>query len=86
MANVGVHGEGVNFPIERDWINNITITTGLVNATTAPELLEKITCRRDRPGEVHHPPLHLRPDDQAYDTFARAADAPALKVIITNEG
>ncbi|MEO7131598.1 MAG: alcohol dehydrogenase catalytic domain-containing protein, partial [Dermatophilaceae bacterium] len=41
VANVGVHGESVSFPIERDWINNITITTGLVNATTAPELLEE---------------------------------------------
>jgi methyltransferase (TIGR00027 family) len=29
VANVGVHGAPVSFPIERDWINNITITNEL---------------------------------------------------------
>src|SRR5690606_25029010 len=42
VANAGVHGVPVSFPIEREWINNITITTGLVNATTTEALLEDI--------------------------------------------
>ena len=86
VANIGVHGEGVNFPIERDWINNITITTGLVNATTAPQLLEKITAGEIDPGKFITHRFTFDQMMQAYDTFARAADEHALKVIITNEG
>ncbi len=83
VANVGVHGEGVAFPLDRDWINNITITTGLVNATTAPELLEKI-----RRGDIDPAKFvtHRFTFDQmleAYETFAHAADEHALKVIIS---
>src|SRR6478752_3810892 len=82
---LGVDGEPVSFPIERDWINNITITTGLVNATTAPELLEKITSGAIDPAKfVTH---HFTFDEmiQAYDTFSRAADEHAIKVVMTNE-
>lgn len=85
VANAGVHGEPVSFPIERDWINNITITTGLVNATTAPELLEKIKSGDIKPEKfvTHH--FTFDQIEEAYDTFSRAADEHALKVIITAE-
>jgi alcohol dehydrogenase len=85
VANVGVHGAPVSFPIERDWINNITITTGLVNATTAPDLLEKITKGEIDPGKFV---THRFTFDQmldAYDTFANAAEQHALKVVMTKE-
>lgn len=86
VANVGVHGESVSFPIERDWINNITITTGLVNATTAPELLDKITGGDIEPEKFV---THRFTYDQflaAYDTFADAANQQALKVIVASNG
>jgi alcohol dehydrogenase len=84
VANVGVHGEPVLLPLGRDWINNITITTGLVNATTAPELLDKITSGAIKPEKfvTHH--FTFEQFDEAYATFANAADEHALKVIITN--
>jgi alcohol dehydrogenase len=85
VANVGVHGEPVSFPIERDWINNITITTGLVNATTAPELLEKITSGVIDPAKFVTHRFTFDEMIQAYDTFSRAADEHAIKVVITNE-
>ncbi|TWP35599.1 zinc-dependent alcohol dehydrogenase family protein [Leekyejoonella antrihumi] len=83
VANVGVHGEPVQFPLERDWINNLTITTGLVNATTAPQLLEQITSGEIAPEKfvTHH--FTFDQFDEAYDTFSRAADESALKVIIS---
>ena len=86
VANAGVHGAPVSFPIDRDWINNITITTGLVNATTAPELLEDITSGKIQPEKfvTHH--FTFDQWEEAYDTFTRAADEHALKVIVTNEG
>jgi len=84
VANVGVHGAPVSFPIERDWINNITITTGLVNATTAPDLLEQIKRGEIDPGKFVTHRFTFDQMMEAYDTFANAADQKALKVIITN--
>ncbi|GAB93558.1 zinc-binding dehydrogenase [Gordonia rhizosphera] len=83
VANVGVHGESVEFPIERDWINNLTITTGLVNATTAPELLEGIRRGEIAPEKFITHRFGFDEFDKAYDTFANAADEHALKVIIS---
>lgn len=86
VANVGVHGKPVTFPIDRDWINNITITTGLVNATTAPDLLQKITAGEIDPAKfVTHRFTFERILD-AYETFANAAAEKALKVVISAEG
>ncbi len=86
VANVGVHGEPVTFPIERDWINNITITTGLVNATTAPELLEKITSGAIDPARFVTHRFTFDQMLEAYDTFGRAAEEHAIKVVITAAG
>ncbi|MFW0792305.1 alcohol dehydrogenase catalytic domain-containing protein [Gordonia sp. CPCC 205515] len=84
VANVGVHGESVEFPIERDWINNLTITTGLVNATTAPELLEQASAGTIAPEKFVTHRFTFDQFDQAYETFGNAADEHALKVIISN--
>ena len=84
VANVGVHGAPVTFPIDRDWINNITITTGLVNATTAPELLDQIKSGVLKPEKFVTHRFTFDEFDEAYRTFADAADEHALKVIITN--
>ncbi|WP_369045294.1 zinc-dependent alcohol dehydrogenase family protein [Sinomonas sp. P10A9] len=85
VANVGVHGKPVEFPIDRDWINNITITTGLVNATTAPELLDKISSGAIDPAKFVTHRFTFGQIAAAYDTFANAATEKALKVIITAE-
>lgn len=85
VANAGVHGVPVSFPIERDWINNITITTGLVNATTAEDLLEDIKAGKIAPEKFVTHRFTFDQWDEAYDTFSRAADTKALKVIVTNE-
>lgn len=82
LANVGVHGKPVEFPIDRDWINNITITTGLVNATTAPELLEKITTGEIDPSKFVTHRFTFDQVIEAYETFANAASEHALKVVI----
>ena len=83
VANVGVHGESVTFPIERDWINNITVTTGLVNATTAPQLLDQIAEGRIQPEKFVTHRFRLDEIIDAYDTFSRAAEQNAMKVIMT---
>ena len=84
VANVGVHGAPVSLAIEREWINNITITTGLVNATTAPELLAEISAGTIAPEKFVTHRFTFEQWTEAYDTFSRAADEQALKVIVTN--
>jgi alcohol dehydrogenase len=83
VANAGVHGASVTFPIERDWINNITITTGLVNAVTAHDLLMQIQDGQIAPEKLVTHRFELAEIMQAYDVFANAVQHDALKVILS---
>lgn len=83
VANVGVHGKAVSFPLETAWIQNLTITTGLVNTDTSRMLIKLLAQGRlDVAGFISH---RFSLDDivDAYDTFGRAAETKALKVILT---
>ncbi|QOG42325.1 zinc-dependent alcohol dehydrogenase family protein [Neisseria gonorrhoeae] len=42
IAVVGVHGQSVDFKLEKLWIKNLAITTGLVNANTTEILMKAI--------------------------------------------
>ncbi|MDR0592342.1 MAG: zinc-dependent alcohol dehydrogenase family protein [Bifidobacteriaceae bacterium] len=82
IANIGVHGAPVTMPIQRLWIENITMTMGLVDAVTAPMLIELIEAGKldVRPLATHR----FKLDDmmQAYDVFGQASRNVALKVIL----
>lgn len=82
IANVGVHGIKVDLHLERLWSHNITITTRLVDTVTTPQLLKAVNARRLEPASLvsHRFPLDQMED--AYDTFGRAAESRAIKVII----
>ena len=82
VANVGVHGQSVNFEIERLWIKNITITTGLVNANTTGMLLKSCECSKLPMDKLatHH--FKFDEIEKAYDVFKHAAETKAMKVII----
>lgn len=82
IANIGVHGTKVDLHLERLWAHNIAITTRLVDTVTTPMLLKTVRAGRIDPKKLitHHFPLDKVLD--AYDTFARAAQTNALKVII----
>ncbi|WP_139003370.1 zinc-dependent alcohol dehydrogenase family protein [Arthrobacter crystallopoietes] len=83
VANVGVHGKPVQLHLEDLWIRNINISMGLVNANTTPMLL-KLVAQHRIPAEkfaTHHFPFTEILD--AYDTFSRAAETKALKVVLT---
>jgi alcohol dehydrogenase len=82
IANVGVHGCKVDLHLERLWSHNVTITTGLVDTVSIPMLLKTVQAERIDPRQLI---THRFKFDQilvAYDTFARAAETKALKVII----
>ncbi|MBF4520584.1 zinc-dependent alcohol dehydrogenase family protein [Acinetobacter towneri] len=85
IANVGVHGKSVNFELNKLWIKNLTITTGLVNANTTGMLL-KTCCSGKLPLEklaTHH--FKFTEFEKAYDVFKHASDEKALKVMINYE-
>ena len=83
VANIGVHGKPATLHLEALWAKDVTITTGLVDTSSTPTLLRLTTGHQlDAAQFVTH---HFVMDDfiDAYDTFARAADTGALKVVIT---
>ena len=85
IANVGVHGKSVNFELNKLWIKNLTITTGLVNANTTGMLL-KTCCSGKLPLEklaTHH--FKFSEFEKAYDVFKHASNEKALKVMINYE-
>ena len=84
VANIGVHGHSVDLQIQNLWIQNITITMGLVNTNTTPMLLKLVESKK-LPAQkmvTHHFTFDQFLD--AYDTFSRAAETKALKVIISH--
>jgi alcohol dehydrogenase len=82
VANVGVHGHSATLHLEKLWIRDVLITTGLVDTNTTPKLLRLIEGGRLDPTvfATHH--FALADAEQAYDVFAAAADTHALKVVL----
>src|SRR5436305_8802273 len=85
VANVGVHGHPATLHLEKLWIRDVTITTGLVDTSTTARLLKLIAEGRldPLPFATHRYPLTAVMT--AYDTFAAAAETDALKVVLEAE-
>jgi len=82
VANVGVHGAPVQLALQDLWIMDLSITMGLVSTSTTPMLL-KLVAQDKLAAEkfaTHHFSLDQMID--AYDTFGRASETKALKVVI----
>jgi alcohol dehydrogenase len=82
IANVGVHGVKVDLHLEKLWSHNVTIRTGLVDTFSIPMLMKTVQSKRvDATQLITH---HFKLDEilKAYETFGKAADTKALKVII----
>jgi alcohol dehydrogenase len=82
VANIGVHGHSAHLHLEKLWIRDVTITTGLVDTFSIPQLLRLIASGRLNPSPfaTHH--FALADVMAAYDTFADAANTNALKVVL----
>jgi alcohol dehydrogenase len=85
VANVGVHGHSATLHLETLWIKDITITTGLVDTSTTPRLLNLIAEGRLDPTAFATHRFALDDTLDAYDTFAAAAETNALKVVLEGE-
>ena len=82
LANIGVHGKPVTLHLEKLWIRDVTITTGLVDSKTIPQLLSLISGGRLDPTVLATHRFPLGDAMYAYDVFANAATTQALKVVL----
>jgi len=85
VANIGVHGRSAQLHLEKLWTRDVTITTGLVDTFSIPQLMRLISSGRLDPSlfATHH--FSLDDTMSAYDTFADAANTNALKVVLQGE-
>jgi alcohol dehydrogenase len=86
VANVGVHGKSVALKLEKLWIRNVTITTGLVDTNTTPLLLKTVVAGRLAPKQLITHTFGFDEFMKAYDTFGDAAKEKALKVVLKARG
>ena len=78
-----MHGAPVELALQDLWIKDVSITTGLVSTSTTPMLL-KLVAQHKLAADLfatHH--FALNKILEAHDTFARAAETNALKVVIS---
>ena len=82
IAIVGVYGHSVDFQLQKLWIQNITLTTGLVSTNTTPMLLKTVSSGMLDPKKLitHH--FKLDEIIKAYSVFGNANKEKAMKVII----
>lgn len=78
-----MHGRSVDFQIQKLWIQNITMTTGLVNTNTTPMLLKTVQAHTLQPQNLISHRFTFDQFPQAYEVFGNAAKEKALKVIIS---
>jgi alcohol dehydrogenase len=68
--------------LEKLWIRDVLITTGLVDTTTTPKLLKLIETGRLDPTPFATHRFALEDAEHAYDVFGAAAESHALKVVL----
>jgi alcohol dehydrogenase len=82
LANIGVHGRPVALHLETLWPRDVTITTGLVDTFSIPQLMRLIASGRLDPSMFATHRFSLDDTMAAYDAFADAATTNALKVVL----
>jgi alcohol dehydrogenase len=86
IANVGVHGKPAMLHLERLWTRDVTITTGLVDTYTTPTLIKLLAGGQLQTSTFITQRFALDDMIAAYDTFARATETGALKVVLSTDG
>ncbi len=86
VANIGVHGAPATLHLERIWDRDLTITTGLVDAYSTATLLRLVANGDVDPSRFVTHTYALADCMTAYDTFGRAAETGALKVVLIRAG
>ncbi|MBT1035381.1 zinc-dependent alcohol dehydrogenase family protein [Canibacter sp. lx-45] len=85
IAVVGVHGKPVELELQKLWIKNLTITTGLVSAYSTGTLLKAVQNSDIPIGTLatHH--FKWSEFEKAWDVFINADEHKSMKVVIEAE-
>jgi len=82
VANIGVHGHPATLHLERLWMRDVTITTGLVDTRTTLQLLRLIASGHLDTARFATHRFSLDDTIKAYEVFADAAATDVLKVVL----
>jgi alcohol dehydrogenase len=82
VANIGVHGRPATLHLESLWSKNVTITTGLVDGSSTPQLLRMLASGQITTKDFVTHRFGINEMLEAYDVFAQAAETGALKVAL----
>ncbi|WP_203862216.1 zinc-dependent alcohol dehydrogenase family protein [Plantactinospora mayteni] len=85
VANIGVHGKSAVLHLEELWSRNVTITTGLVDTYSTPDLLGMLAAGQLDVGHMITHRFALDDFMAAYDAFTRPAETGALKVVLSQD-
>lgn len=85
IANVGMHGKSVTLHLEELWRKNVTISTGQVDASSTPWLLDVVTSKHLHVSRLVTHTFGFDGIQEAYDAFSHGADTGALKVVLERE-
>jgi len=83
IANIGVHGKPAMLHLEHEWARDITITIGLVDASSTPTLMRLVATGQLDAGRFVTHRFSMNEFEQAYEVFGDAASNGALKVVLT---
>jgi alcohol dehydrogenase len=83
IANIGMHGKGVNLHLEQLYSKNVTITTHIVDTNSIPFLIEKVISGELDPSKLVSHLFKLNQIMEAYDVFENAKHERVLKVVLT---
>ncbi|MGW2714296.1 zinc-binding dehydrogenase, partial [Streptomyces sp. NPDC001356] len=85
IATIGTHGRPVTLHLESLWRKNLTISTGQVDTSSTPWLLELMRFGRLSVSPLVTHTLDLGRMEDAYEVFARGTGTGALKVVLHRE-
>ena len=77
-----MHGKPATLHLEKLWIRDVTITTGLVDTFSTPRLMALISAGRLDPSVFATHRFPLEEAMEAYDAFADAGATGAFKVVL----
>ncbi|MDR6975968.1 alcohol dehydrogenase [Streptomyces sp. 3330] len=85
IANIGTHGRPVTLHLESLWRKNMTISTGQVDTSSTPWLLELLRFGRLSVSPLITHTFGLDRMAHAYEVFSQGATTGALKVVLHRE-
>ncbi|WP_031077870.1 alcohol dehydrogenase catalytic domain-containing protein [Streptomyces sp. NRRL S-118] len=85
IANIGMHGKPASLHLESLWRTNLTISTGQVDTSSTPWLLDLMAAGRLPVSELVTHSMGLGRMEEAYEVFSQGTETGALKVVLHRE-